>query len=234
MKIQVVGTSCTWFQRQNTSFIINDEILLDVPQGSYKDIVNMVDANKIKALIFTHFHSDHFGDFHIFASLVFHNKPKIKIKVLAPRGARQKLIKLFKVFEIKHQIPKIKDYFEFITIKNKAEITLGEYSFKFYSVMHSNLDGYGLTVKEKTSKRIVGFTGDTGICKNACQLVAESDDVFIDCSGLVGCQKHMGADNLMQFRKEHQNKKFYPVHMNDIVYENFKNEIKDGVVYIVK
>ena len=39
MKVLAVGTGCTWFERNNTSFIIDDKILFDTPSGSYKDII---------------------------------------------------------------------------------------------------------------------------------------------------------------------------------------------------
>ena len=36
MKVNVMGTSCIWFTRNNTSFVIDEEMFLDVPEGSYK------------------------------------------------------------------------------------------------------------------------------------------------------------------------------------------------------
>jgi hypothetical protein len=42
MKVFAVGTSCTWFKRNNTSFIIDDKILFDTPAGSYKDIIKQI------------------------------------------------------------------------------------------------------------------------------------------------------------------------------------------------
>ena len=68
MKVFAVGTSCTWFKRNNTSFILDDKILLDTPSGSYKDIIRKIDIFKLDGIVISHFHADHFGDFSIFAT----------------------------------------------------------------------------------------------------------------------------------------------------------------------
>ena len=68
MKVFAVGTSCTWFTRNNTSFIIDDKILFDTPAGSYKDIITKIDILKLDAIFISHFHADHFGDFPVFAT----------------------------------------------------------------------------------------------------------------------------------------------------------------------
>ena len=59
MRVKVIGNSCTWFKRPNTSFVLDDNILFDAPQGSLKFMLDNVDFEKIKYIVITHFHSDH-------------------------------------------------------------------------------------------------------------------------------------------------------------------------------
>ena len=50
MKVNVMGTSCTWFTRNNTSFVIDDEMFLDVPEGAYKNLIQVADLEKLKCI----------------------------------------------------------------------------------------------------------------------------------------------------------------------------------------
>ena len=98
MKVFAVGTSCTWFERNNTSFILDDKILLDTPSGSYKDIVRKVDIFKLDGIVISHFHADHFGDFPVFATRFMRESEKRgrteKLKVYGPKGIFEKLLSL--------------------------------------------------------------------------------------------------------------------------------------------
>lgn len=231
MKIQVLGTSCTWFQRKNTSYIINDEMLVDVPQGSFKTIINNCDLANIKYIIITHFHSDHFADLHILASFIYKLKLNHKIIIYAPKHARKKLVQLCKCFEISNEIAYINKYFQFVTIKTNEEINIGEYKIKFKQVQHGTLNCYGFTIQQKSKSKIIGFTADSGLCKSVEEIIESADVVFMDTSNLTGNLKHMGLDNYFHFCKTYNHKEFYPVHMNDAVYEKLKNKIYDGKIF---
>ena len=99
MKIDVVGSKCTWVKDLSTSYIINDEILFDVPQGSFKTLLNDYDLKKIKVVIISHFHSDHFGDIHLVLDVL--SRTKQKITIIAPRTCKERLIEMFKIFEVR-------------------------------------------------------------------------------------------------------------------------------------
>ena len=87
MKVTVVGTSCTWFKRNNTSFIIDDDIVFDTPDGAYKDIINYIDIFKIRCIIITHFHTDHFTDLHIFDYMNKSNYERFDLQETLPIDA---------------------------------------------------------------------------------------------------------------------------------------------------
>ena len=98
MKVFVVGTACTWFKRNNTSFIIDEKIVFDTPSGSYKDIIKQIDIFKLDGIVISHFHADHFGDFPIFATRFMRESEKQgrtkKLKVYGPKSVLEKLIAL--------------------------------------------------------------------------------------------------------------------------------------------
>ena len=88
MKIDVVGSMCTWTKKLSTSYIINDEILFDTPQGTFKTLFEDYDILKTNYIIISHFHSDHFMDIHLVMDYLYHHTKK-KITIIAPKGCRE-------------------------------------------------------------------------------------------------------------------------------------------------
>ena len=76
MKLKIIGTSCTWFERLNTSYVIDNDIIFDVPNGNYKPIIKYTDISKLRCIIISHFHTDHFADFRIIATLIMRHFEK--------------------------------------------------------------------------------------------------------------------------------------------------------------
>ena len=50
MKVTIVGNMCTWTKELSTSYILNDDVLIDLPQCSFKTLYNDYDLNKIDYL----------------------------------------------------------------------------------------------------------------------------------------------------------------------------------------
>ena len=64
MKIDVIGSGAIFTKYNSASYLIDDKILLDVPNGTCKKLMSMKkDVHKIRNVIITHFHADHYFDF---------------------------------------------------------------------------------------------------------------------------------------------------------------------------
>ena len=100
MKIDVVGCGCTWTRQLSTSFIINDEILFDTPQGSFKTLLHNYNLSKINYIFISHFHSDHFLDLHLVLDYIFNHYPDKKLTIFAPAGCCERLCGLFRLIEV--------------------------------------------------------------------------------------------------------------------------------------
>ena len=50
MKVTAVGTSCTWYTRRNTSFILDDKMLFDISSGNYKEVIKSIDIFDLNAI----------------------------------------------------------------------------------------------------------------------------------------------------------------------------------------
>ena len=96
MKVYLVGTSCTWFKRNNTSFILDDKILFDTPDGSYKEIIRKMNIFDVKSVYISHFHSDHFTDLQIIATRFMRESERNgvvdKLNVYGPKGLLDHLV----------------------------------------------------------------------------------------------------------------------------------------------
>ena len=63
MKIQFIGTGSIGAFQSSACTLLDDEILVDMPNGAVKKLKQFgIDINKIKSVLITHLHGDHFLD----------------------------------------------------------------------------------------------------------------------------------------------------------------------------
>jgi len=210
VKIDVVGSMCSWVKELSTSFIINDEILFDIPQGSFKTLLIDYDLTKIKHIIISHFHSDHFADIHLV--LKYMDKClKNNITIIAPKGCREHLISMFKIFEISYLQKFLDEKVNFIECENNKIIKLGNYKFKCFKMLHNDLDAYGFTIE--VEGKTVGFTGDSAMCNNVHKILKKSQAAFVDSANVSVNNKHLCVGEVNQLSKEYSNCKIYAIHL---------------------
>ena len=237
MKVTVVGTSCTWFKRNNTSFIIDDEIIFDTPAGSYKDVIKIINLSNVKCIFITHFHTDHFTDLHAFVTQImrYHKDRKEKLRVYGPKGILNRLTKLNKLFcgskdERSKKI--IKSAVDFIEVHDGMEIVEGKYRIKAFKVEHGEPETFGFTFDD--GRVVVGFSADTRPCENLDKIVASSNFAFVDFTIINFHPKHMYLKPFEELMKKYPNTKIFPVHTTDeaqkYAMEHKFNYLNDGDV----
>lgn len=224
MKIKVFGNSFTWYPLPNTNFMINDEILLDTPQSSTKFMIGKVDFSKIKYIIITHFHSDHFTDLHIVLDLIKHEKTGKRVKIIAPKTAKRRLYKLFRILDVKYSRRFIAQYFEFIEIKPGQKIHIGNYTIESFKMKHRVKHCLGYTIQEDNGK-VVGFTADTSMCDELINLVEKSDVIFIDTSAYDESDNHLSVSQVLELKNKYKNKKFYSIHASENIIKEFGKQL---------
>ena len=98
MKVTVVGTSCSWFTRANTSFIIDDKILFDISAGNYKHIIKSIDIFNLDWIFISHLHDDHFFDFRVIATRFIREQKRYnraeKLRVYCPSNTAETVVKI--------------------------------------------------------------------------------------------------------------------------------------------
>ncbi len=221
MKIIVVGNGCTWFERNDTSFIIDDKILLDTPAGSYKHILKQIDIFKLDGIIISHFHSDHFGDFRVFAIRFMRDSEKWgrtqKLKVFAPAGVLDKLVEVNKLFcgaEDETDKEKFQKHIDFIEIDDGFEFELSGYEIQASKVDHGKNVSYAFMFTEKNGKKIL-FSGDTRECDALLSNLESCNVAFVDMASTEPSRTHLDTNSFIRLQKRYSNCNMIPMHMSD-------------------
>ncbi len=221
MKVFAVGTSCTWFKRNNTSFILDDKILIDTPAGSYKDIIKKINIFKLDGILISHFHADHFGDFPVFATRFMREGVKngriSKMKMYGPKGMLEKLVAVNTLLgggDDECDPVQLQERIDFIEISGGSEFELSGYKVKIFDVDHGRTSGLGFIFQDKNGK-VVGFSGDTKECDGLHEILKQSDVAFVDMAAISPAKAHLHADRFMELEKEYSHCKMYPVHTSD-------------------
>lgn len=220
MRVKVIGNSCTWFKRPNTSFVLDETILFDAPQGSLKFMLDNVDFEKIKYIVITHFHSDHFAELHLFYDMLKNRQNTEKVIVIGPKTLRKRLLTIFKTFDVPRTKKKLAKTFIFKEIKAKQKVELDNYILQSYNVKH-NVKTLGYTFTNKVTGEITGFTSDTAMCNSLIEIIKNSSTVFIDCSNVLISNNHLCADEVLLLKDKFPDKVFYAVHTTDVVLRKY-------------
>lgn len=238
MKVNVIGTSCTWFERNNTSYVLDDKIVFDTPSGSYKDIIKCTTIEKISTIIISHFHADHFGDFIVFATRFMRNLKNLsqKKKVYAPKGALKRLIKLNETMQggCDELVPEnfLKNI-DFIDLYDGLQFEVEGYKVTAHKMVHGRAETYGFVFEDKNGI-IVGFSADTEMCDNLHKILEKSKYAFVEMASPEKRKKHLCIAEFEELEKIYKNCKMFPVHTCDVCQEyaeeNGMNFLKDGQI----
>ncbi len=224
MKVELVGTGAIYTKYNSACTLINEELIVDMPNGTLKQLLKSNHKpEKIKAILITHMHGDHIADIPFFLKHVY-NYVKIdnQITIIGPKGIEDKVVELFTAyrFEDREEIQEFMNL-KFIELNNeKYEIQLEEYKIEAIQVSHGEeKPAYGYNINN-----IVSCTGDSGICGGIEKLIANSKVTIADTSLREGDHCHMGIDNI-KYLTDKYNKQIVATHLRDTTREEL-NKLK--------
>lgn len=234
MKVRLIGRGHTWTRDSLcTSYVIDEKLILDVPQGSFKKIYFSTNMEKVHTIVISHLHSDHWFDLHVLTNIILHRRNKDKVVILAPKKLKKYLKLQFKIGETLNLYKRSKKRLLFKALKDGAEYTVPGYRIRAYRVDHCGIDAYGFVISDADSA--VGFTCDTTLCDAVNEIIKPSNLVFIDSSNLYAESKtHMSIRDYEYYQELYKDKIFVPVHMsNSVIDYIYKNNIRveEGHVY---
>lgn len=214
MNLKVIGSGAIFSKCNSASYLIDDKILFDIPNGTCKALKKLeVEPLNIKNVILTHFHGDHYFD------MPFYLLAKIKLDysdvfIYTSEDGIKKIQDLT-LLAFPNTVEKIKTFVNINYITDETFI-IDNYKITKLLVNHGNISpAYGYIFETNDLK--IGFTGDSCYCENIEYMAKTCKYLICDCSLVTGDNKHLGIDNIISLANKYPNTMFLTTHMNDDV-----------------
>lgn len=213
MNIELIGTGAIYSKYNSACTLINNDMIVDVPNGALKQLLNTNHIpEKINKILITHMHGDHIADIPFLLMYMYKAKQiTTKTFIIGPTSIKNRIEQLFKVYDY-HFLNEISEYIKFIELEPKQILEDDEIAYKIEAVpiIHGNQKpAYGYIIEDK-----IGFTGDSSLCEGVEKIVKNTEVTIADCSRILGDESHMGIDNL-KYLTEKYNKTIIATHIKD-------------------
>ena len=232
LKIQIIGSGSMWTKFNSACYLIDDEIMIDFPNGACKYLYRLgINPINVNHILLTHFHGDHYFD------VPFWLLPKIKksdnnINIYCSKDGKKKIRQISRLSfpqSFKNTLNKINYCF-------KTNFSINDLQISKVLVNHGRMKpAFGYIINCKNV--FVGFTGDTALCDSVLQMAHKCKYLFCDCMLDIGSKSHQGIDNLDYLSLEYPNCTFVVSHLEDTTREklmklNYPNVIvpSDGEI----
>lgn len=217
MKILTLGSGSIFAKAYSSSFLIDDTLILDVPNGIVKQLKRLnVDTALIDTCYISHFHADHFFDLPFLLMEMGLFKPRNKpLKIVGPAGIKQKTEALMQLaYPDVAQMVLSACKIEYQELVAPSTLTLANYPASVQSMHHDQTTVNGLSIQ---AKQTVSFSFDTSYGPAVADMAKCSDLFFIDMSSVESNDFHMGLDSIAQLRHDHPKVRLIATHMSDEV-----------------
>ncbi|MCQ2401398.1 MAG: MBL fold metallo-hydrolase [Lachnospiraceae bacterium] len=215
MEILMTGTGSMWSVSNSASAVINKNISVDFPNGTYRALKRQEsDPGDIGHVLITHTHGDHILDVPVWAlGKVKFGIPKENPKIYTSRNSVSFLKALITgAFPESLNEDVLSRHFGFIT---DDEFEIDGLSFRRIPVSHGKIEAYGYMVSDGTYT--VSFSGDSCMCESLHEM-AKSSDIFIcEAAKLQATEMHLGVQAIVDFAHNYPKCAFVTTHMNDEV-----------------
>lgn len=221
MEVTLVGTGGIHTGDNSASVLIDNKLLIDVPNGSEKNLMKLEKKiEDIDLMLITHLHADHYFDLpFIFAYNQVINRQKV-LYVVGPKRTEEISMSITHLAFNKYFDEYIEKHVKFIEFEGNQEINiLDEYNIKSERVEHGNIEAYGYIINNK-----LGITGDTKKCEGVEKIIKKSKEIISDVSMVQGSEVHMGIDNIEELLEKYQDKTFIATHMRKTTREELENK----------
>ncbi len=185
MKLTILGSGTNVHPtRAAAGYLVKTDrlLLLDFGPRTLKNLMQAgVNRHRIRHILFSHFHADHFADFvHFFFDAVFYSKfvgRRPDLTLIGPRGTKRLfgiMLKNFPGFgaaRFKTTIREVKD----------RTFTIGRTRITARTVEHSRrLHCLGYRIEY--GRKVLAYSGDSMHCQGLVRLCRKADVAVLDCS----------------------------------------------------
>ncbi|ROQ54833.1 ribonuclease BN (tRNA processing enzyme) [Rathayibacter sp. PhB152] len=219
MIVTTLGTGSILTDRLSSCFIVNRDLMIDVPNGSVKaarraGFVPM----EITALLVSHFHADHFFDIvFLLLELGLRNVRENDFIIVGPPGIEARTVELFDLAypESRERVMQNSRAVFIEVLEGGESISIGDYVITPRIVKHTVETALGFEVSDSTTS--VGFSGDSELCQSIRDICSNVSTAFFDTSFLTGRKGHMGLSDIKVLIEQHPGLRVIATHMSDEV-----------------
>ena len=223
MKITILGTGCIWTKRACASYLINEDVIVDPGSGTLKQLLKSSNKllhhekiEKIKLILITHYHLDHYFDVaHLMWKIASEKNPNSSATIICPPGGEEKIKLLCQLGMSTDTYGKLnfEKYIKFVDASTMGKFKYNNFEITSYKMDHGSTECYGYLIKEKDGKTIA-FTGDTNYCENMQKMVDKSDIAFVDMAGTDISNKHFNIIDGIKMMRSYKGKcNIVPCHL---------------------
>ncbi len=228
MKVQVVGTGSMWNKNNSACYLVDDNIMVDFPNGACKYLYRLnIVPSSVNNILITHFHGDHFFDIPFYIL----NKSKSVNKTINIYCSKEGVKKINKLGMLAFP-NSFKSACNAVDIKyyHKDKFNIKDYEINRILVDHGRMKpAYGYIFNN--GKAQIGFTGDTALCKTVEIMARVCKYLFCDCMFITGTNKHQGVDNIIYLSNKYPSCNFVVSHMEDRARKELKKlKIKNVII----
>lgn len=220
MNLKVIGSGSIWSKCNSASYLIDNKILFDIPNGTCKALKRLeIEPMDINYVILTHFHGDHYFD------IPFYLLSKLKLEyndifIYTSEDGINK-IKNLTMLGFPNTVEKINNIVNINYVVDQTFI-INDYKITKLLVDHGNIfPAYGYIFEANDLK--IGFTGDSCYCENIEYMAKTCKYLICDCSLKNGNSKHLGIDNIISLSNKYPNTMFLTTHMPDEIRSELLN-----------
>lgn len=218
MKIQFIGTGSILTGSLSASILIEDRMLIDVPNGFCKQCRNNdVNIQSIDHIFISHFHGDHYFDLpFLLLELGLRIKRSKPLTIYGPKGIESKVKALHAYAFNNWDKVQANAQITFCELEQVTmDIVYNDTSYTVRSIMvdHEGLDAYGFIISDGDKK--LGYSGDTQLCDSVHEIVTNSDASILDMSFANSRKGHMGYSDVKELATQYIGKKIFATHMSD-------------------
>ena len=236
MKIKMIGTGSISGKERSSSILVNDKILIDLGNGIVKTLLEQkVDISKIRVLLISHLHGDHFLDIPFLIMQRSFEYMETDLKIYCPIRTQETIKKIISLIYADVEdwtvlMKKAKvEFIEFEKLNN--ENVLEDYFISAYKTEHGDIErAYAFVISD--SDKVVGISGDSIYCDIIDKIVELSDISILDMSFIESNSKHMGVNDIKLISDKY-GKQIIATHMTKAARDYAKNkDIKNLIIPI--
>lgn len=229
MKIKVLGTAGVSSAFRSPCYLIDEKILVDVPNGCVKEMIGLgYDVSTIDDVLITHFHADHFFDVP-FIILARNKKTDRNLRFYCGPSGKEKVPGILKIgypdlYDMLTQNVKF-------TVDSSSRFKVGKYNVERVQVNHGACqEAYGYIFDDGTVK--VGFTGDTSYGDAFRYMASKCNKLICECTVSEGTANHTGIDDLKKINSLYPGCSYFTTHMTDTVRDQLNSEKTENITVL--